>query len=190
MTLVRSVAPVTKPIEVADVKAQMRVLEDDEDAFIQTLIDAAIAYVDARGVLGRCMITQTWQQWVSQSPGWVTLELGPNATLTEVHYHDTDGTLQEGTLSNFETRLAGDFNVVKPKDGFSWPQAQTRDDAIRLTYTAGYGGADAVPAGLKAALKLLVAHWYENREAVGAAAQEIPLGFRELIGVERVGWYG
>lgn len=42
---------------------------------------------------------------------------------------------------------------------------------------------DTVPASLKEATRLLVAHWYENREAsiVGLSVQEIPYGIRELI---------
>lgn len=41
----------------------------------------------------------------------------------------------------------------------------------------------AVPASLKEGVRLLAAHWYENREAsiVGVSAQEIPYGVREII---------
>lgn len=40
-----------------------------------------------------------------------------------------------------------------------------------------------VPASLKEGIRLLAAHWYENREAsiVGVSAQEIPYGVREII---------
>lgn len=41
----------------------------------------------------------------------------------------------------------------------------------------------STPADLKEAIRLLTAHWYENREAslVGVAAQEIPYGIREIV---------
>lgn len=39
------------------------------------------------------------------------------------------------------------------------------------------------PASLQHALKMLVAHWYENREAVavGISAQEVPFGVWEIV---------
>lgn len=41
----------------------------------------------------------------------------------------------------------------------------------------------SVPADLKEAIRLLTAHWYENREAsiVGVSAQEIPYGIRDIV---------
>ncbi|MEO9340469.1 head-tail connector protein [Mesorhizobium sp. SB112] len=44
-----------------------------------------------------------------------------------------------------------------------------------------------VPADLKEAIRQLVGHFYENREAslVGISADELPLGFREIIDQHR-----
>ncbi|MCW5861278.1 MAG: head-tail connector protein, partial [Caldilineales bacterium] len=39
-------------------------------------------------------------------------------------------------------------------------------NAIHIRFEAGYGAASAVPTRYKQALKLLVGHWYENREAI------------------------
>jgi uncharacterized phiE125 gp8 family phage protein len=57
---------------------------------------------------------------------------------------------------------------------------------VTVTYSAGYGDADAVPAAIKEAIKLLAANWYENREAAivgasGVVPMELPLGVRDLI---------
>lgn len=48
---------------------------------------------------------------------------------------------------------------------------------------------DPVPADLKLAIKMLVGHWYENREAtlVGISAEELPLGVWDIINQHR-GW--
>jgi uncharacterized phage protein (predicted DNA packaging) len=47
---------------------------------------------------------------------------------------------------------------------------------------------DPVPPDLKQAVRLLVGHWYENREAtlVGVGAEQVPLGFWDLITPHRV----
>lgn len=192
MTLVRLSPPAVLPVSVAELKAQMRVDHSDDDAFIGTLLDAAIDMVDGTGKLGRAMVTQTWGQWVDQAPGWVPLRVGPVQELTAVDYHDADGVLQSATLADYEVFRDGECTLAKPKTGAAWPGAQVRPDAIRITYTAGFGdAADDVPAGLRAALKLIVAHWYEHREAVAADGMaELPMGADQLIGLHRVGWYG
>ena len=52
-------APAAEPITVTDTKKHMRVEHSDDDALIARLINVAIEFVDARGALGKTMITQT-----------------------------------------------------------------------------------------------------------------------------------
>ncbi|WP_439150758.1 head-tail connector protein [Sulfitobacter sp.] len=191
MTLRLITAPAAEPITIVDAKRHLRVTGSDEDEYITSLISAAVAFVDAEGVLGRAMVTQTWAKWVSQAPGYVLIRLGPNTTLTAVDYYDADSVLQSATLGDFETRLEGDFVIVKPVENGAWPAAETRNDAIRLTFTAGYGGAADVPQSVKHALLLLVGHWYENRDAASAVSMsELPLAFNSLLNAHRVTWHG
>jgi uncharacterized phiE125 gp8 family phage protein len=187
----RTVAPTEDPITLTEAKAHLRVLHSDDDTYIAGLVSAAVALVDGEGMLGRAMVTQTWAQWVDQAPGWVRLTMGPFIALTSVQYYDDTGTLQTATLADYETRLHGDFVICKPKEGYEWPSADAREDAIKITYTAGFGAASAVPAGLKHALLMLVAHWYANREASSAEPlKDVPMAVEHLIGAERVTWYG
>lgn len=192
MTLQRTSAPAVAPVSLVDAKLHLRVDNTAEDDLITALIEAAVSHLDAQGVLGRAVITQSWAQWVGQSPGNVRLLVGPFQSLTSVEYYDADNALQTATLSEFETRLDGDFVIVKPKSGFAWPGAYSRDDAIKITYVAGYGDAGSdVPQSIRQAILLLVGHWYENRTAVSEASlKEVPLAVDALIGIERVGWYG
>lgn len=192
MTLQRTSAPAVAPVSLVDAKLHLRVDNTAEDDLITALIEAAVSHLDAQGVLGRAIITQSWAQWVGQSPGSVRLLVGPFQSLTSVEYYDSDNALQTATLTDFETRLDGDFVIVKPKTGFAWPGAYSRDDAIKITYVAGYGNAGSdVPQSIRQAILLLVGHWYENRMAVSEASlKEVPLAVDALIGIERVGWYG
>lgn len=54
---------------------------------------------------------------------------------------------------------------------------------LRATYTAGLGENEKPPEWAKMAVRLLVAHWYTNREAVvvGATANDVPLGVDLLL---------
>lgn len=190
--LERSVAPAVTPINVFEAKAQANVVHDDDDFVIESHIAAAVDMLDGEGELGRAMITQTWAQWVPQSPGCVKLRMGPFQSLSAIHYYDADGVLQAANTADFEIRKSGDFVTVEPKSGEAWPVAANRADAIRITYVAGFGDSPSdVPAGIRHALLLMVAHWYENREAVGEKAMhEVPMAVTALINRHRVGWYG
>lgn len=191
-SLVRVTAPSVSPISLAEAKAQMRVEGNDDDIVIQRLIDAAVAFVDAQGVLGFAMITQTWGQWLSPNPGTVQLSLGPVQSVSAVKYYDVDGVLQTATLSDFNVFGTPNRITVSPKAGKAWPVTQTRDDAIKIEYVVGYGATSAsVPQTVRHALMMLVAHWYENRETSSEKQMlDMPYGFSEMIGIERNQWYG
>ncbi len=53
--------PTADLVPLADMKAYLRVDHDDEDTLIGDLTAAAVAYLDGwGGVLGRCIMPQTW----------------------------------------------------------------------------------------------------------------------------------
>jgi hypothetical protein len=54
---------------------------------------------------------------------------------------------------------------------------------VQITYLAGYGGAANVPAPAKHAIKMLVGHWYANRESVliGSISKELEFAVTALL---------
>lgn len=184
--------PAAFPVSLAEAKEQLRVDTSADDDFIQRLVEAATEQLDGDGELGRAMISQSWAEWSGPSPDAVKLTMGPFQSLTSVEYYDTDGTLQTATLSDFETRKDGDFVTCRPKTGFSWPATQDRDDAIKITYVAGFGATSAdVPQPLRHAVLMLVTHFEQNRSAIADRAMfEMPMAVDRLIGRYRVDWYG
>lgn len=185
-------APASLPVSLAEAKEQLRVDTSADDDFIQRLVEAATEQLDGDGELGRAMISQSWAEWSGPSPEAVKLTMGPFQSLTSVEYYDADGTLQTATLSDFETRKDGDFFTCRPKTGFSWPATQDRDDAIKITYVAGFGATSAdVPQPLRHAVLMLVTHFEQNRSAIADRAMfEMPMAVERLVGRYRVDWYG
>lgn len=177
--------PAVKPVSVADVKSSARIDFGDDDGLVEALIDAAVSHLDGHsGILGRCLINQVWTQTL---PAWPCGQIGmafPDVSGAVVTYRDGDGVLQTIDTANFRLIERADTSAIEWIDGFSLPSLASRSDAVTIDIVAGYGAsADAVPAAIRHAIKLLVGHWYENREAVvlGTTVADLPFAVNALI---------
>jgi uncharacterized phiE125 gp8 family phage protein len=184
MTLKLKTAPSTTPITLAEAKAHLRVDHTDEDALIQTLLDAAVSHFDGyTGILGRCMISQVWELYYDAFPsGDMQVPLGNIISIDTVEYVDpTTEIYTTWADTNYEVDEKSVEGWIVPID--SWPTAMETTNAVRVTFTAGFGASAAsVPAAIRAALLLMVGHFYKNREATtDAAMAELPMGVRALI---------
>lgn len=175
---VRITPPAEMPITVEAAKIFLRVDGADEDALIEGLIAAAADHLDGRtGLLGRCLVTQVWQY---QAVGFQRqFSLGmPGAVAATVHYFDRDGASQELPQE--------DITLVDTARGSCLVFADRQPTAVwygPVTIDVTFGTApDKVPAALVQAIRMLVAHWYANREAVASgSATELPLAVNALI---------
>jgi uncharacterized phiE125 gp8 family phage protein len=183
MALVLTEAPAAEPVSLAEAKAHLRVDQDEEDALIGQLIVAARIFVER--TLGLALITQGWSYFLDDWPrsSCVALPIAPVQSVSAVKLHDSSG----GSV----TLDAGDYavDVLSQPSRIVFkgapPQVLARDlNAFEILLLAGYGNEpDDVPATLRHALVLLVAHWFERREPVvlGAAAQEVPATVAGLL---------
>jgi uncharacterized phiE125 gp8 family phage protein len=61
---------------------------------------------------------------------------------------------------------------------------------VEVDFVAGYGSAPgAVPPLLRMAVKILTAHWYEHRDAVGSYGTEVPLALANILSLHDSGGY-
>lgn len=71
---------------------------------------------------------------------------------------------------------------IAPGYGQIWPIVRQQLEAVQVTYVAGFGGLYTVPDAIKTAIKMLVAHWYENREAVTPGPlSPVPMAVEALL---------
>lgn len=162
--LVQITPPASEPLTLAEAKDHLRVDFTDDDTLIGSYITAAVQHLDGPGgVLGRALVTQSWRLETAapDARGRVWIDLPPVATADAVE------TVQDGTPTAWSSgwRLGFDSGAafVEPVAGGRWPAYDDREDAIRITFTAGTDAA-GVPAPIKAALRLQVAELYEYRE--------------------------
>lgn len=187
----RTVAPTGTIISLTEAKEQLIISHGEDDSFLLGLVAAASRTVEE--MCGRALMTQTWRQELRGAAARddVQLRRTPVQSITSIEYYDRENALQTATVGDF--RLYGDADnaFVRPETGQSWPALYPRPDALRISYVAGYGDSPLeVPAELRTAALMLVAHWYERREAVTEAVSvaETPFGVRELVGLYRTGW--
>lgn len=177
-------APAVEPISLADVKTHARIDHDDDDTYVNGLIDAAIARVDGfSGILGRCLITQTWTQTY---PNWGSgLRLPfPDVQSVAITYRDGDDAVQTLSASHYELIEDMRGGLIVYRDAFSTPSLNDdRMAPVSIDITAGYGDAtEDVPMAIRHALYLLVSHWYEHRETVAKdQMHEVPEAAHALL---------
>lgn len=185
-------APAFEPITTAEAKTHLRIDGSDEDTLIDGYIMAArqLCEMEAR----RAFVTQTFDLFLEQWPASDEIKLPrpPLQSVTSITYTDSNGNAQTMASADYLADTASEPGRVVLSYGGTWPSATLRPGpAIAVRFVAGYGLAAAVPAMYKQAIKLLVGHWYENREQVvlapGLGAAQLPMGVKALLMVDR-GW--
>lgn len=167
-------APSARPVEWADAKAHLRLDTDDEQSYVEMLIDAATDYAqDALATsLMPQVITATFDlndfragaEWCGPA-GVASPYLGPGLA--------TAALLPRGPVRSVTS--AADGNALTFT---GWALGRvTGGDLIRLTanvraypltvvYAAGYPAAANIPSGVRLAILMHVGSLYENRESV------------------------
>lgn len=176
--LVLVTGPASEPITLANAKDHLRVCDDSDDDLITAYIVAAREYVET--VTGRKLITQTWEQRLEcfpHHPQAIAFDLFPVRTIVSVQYTDSAGDQQTVDAADYLLRVGRLPQVIEPVYNGSWP-SDARDVVIRVTV-----GDAAAPAAAQHAIRLLVGHWYENREevVVGQTPSRVPTAARALL---------
>jgi uncharacterized phiE125 gp8 family phage protein len=176
--------PAAAPISLAEVKAHCHVLHPDDDDMLQGLIEAATRYCDGwTGILGRCIVTQTWAQSFDGFPVGDMIRLPfPDVTSVTLTYRDADNQAQTFAAANYALVADARSAKIVLAQSAAWPSTYGRPDAVTVSMVAGFGGVAAVPPPIKIALLHLVSHWWRNRSAVSPDAMaNTPMTFEALI---------
>lgn len=183
MALVLTSGPASEPVTLAEVKAHLRIDSSAEDVLLTSLILTSRLHIEA--ALGLALINQSWMLVLDRWPGDGTVEIpiAPLQAITAVRVRDAAGipaivatTTYLADIASKPPRLVWN-NAAPPAPGrFA--------NGIEIDVLTGFGASAAsVPAPLKHAILMLVAHWYEHRDPVeiGSSAVRIPDAVNDLI---------
>lgn len=144
-------APSQPVVPLQDMLDHLRVDHDDDDLRIMGIERAAVAHHDGwRGVLGRCIMPQTWRQDFDR---WGKLRIAmPDASDFAVSYRDADGEWQP--IEDFEDDIDGAGPYIEIENGPS--------GLIRVQYQCALP-AEQLPA-IQMAVKLYADTLYDGKD--------------------------
>lgn len=182
--------PDSQPITLAEAKKQCKIDNDitEEDDLLQEYIDTATEL--AEEYCKRSFVQRTLEVTFDDFPrdyyyadNRVVLPQGPVLAVVSFAYTTWDGTVTEFTADQYRLGVDNENRpYLRGAQAFAtWPSAQCGFGAVRVRYLAGYASvgspADAVnvPKRAKQAIRMLVGHFYNNRESVVAETRIIPV---------------
>lgn len=161
MSAILLTASAVEPVSLAEAKAFLRVEHTDDDDVIEALVSASRVHIETQ--TRRALITQAWRLSLDAWPeeGRVPVVPGPLQGLAAARVFDFNGTPHAVDVQDFVPDVGASALAFAL---WAVPAPGRIAAGIELDVTVGYGDAAAdVPEPLRQAVRLLTAHWYENR---------------------------
>ena len=198
-SLTRQTGPVVEPVTLSEAKAHLRVDGNESDSEITAMISAAREWCEQ--YLDRTLIYTQWvmrfDRFPDESTQDIELPRPPMVTAGTATAMSLTFTYENGTTATYGT---GSYRVdrnatpgaVKTLYGQTWPPHLQDDNAISVTWWAGYGSSgQSVPAAIRHAMLMLVGFWYENRSTVlvGSISKQLEFAVESLLSSQKWGNY-
>lgn len=159
-----------EPMNEDDVMLAARIDENAgyEAETITRYLKAATEHVE--DITSRKICTQTWNYYLEAFPNcnYIKLPFGNLQSVTHVKYTDSDGDVTTMTVSTeYIVEANGEQcgRIVLPY-GVSWPSFSAyTSHAIEIRFICGWTTQALIPNKIKAAILLIFADLYQNREA-------------------------
>jgi uncharacterized phiE125 gp8 family phage protein len=194
------VTPISsEPITLSEARKHLRIEpygspeEHPDDGYVTTLISIAREWCEK--YLERALGTQVIQISVDNFNSTIKLPNEPIQSVDTITYVDTNGDTQ--TLSTSVYELDEYDYVIRLKYGQVYPAVRPQNDAVTITYTAGYTNGVSpdtypFPFSIKAAMLLIIGNLYENRQQdvlgnTRISLNSLPMGVYALLQPYRLG---
>ncbi|MGX9981134.1 head-tail connector protein [Methylobacterium fujisawaense] len=198
-------------VSIDALKLHQRVEEDDGDALIGDLIEAAFDYLSGpEGLLnGYCILEESFELYVDTLGARLELPIRRfvDGDLVSVERFDlTTGAYADLDVGLYTVVREDDFGVIASLSGRAlgerermwcgldwnawaarWPSPPVRKPRLyRIRFAAGAKSPDLVPSPLKQAIKLIAGYWYEKRESIESDPRTQALPENLTIGIGKL----
>ena len=152
-------APATEPVSLVEIKAYLKIDQDEEDDLLRAFISTARVHLEH--MIGHHLITQTWRVTLEGPLGErFRLPVQPISELLALSVIDIDGTTAALDVSGLSIFQAENPAMLANLDGY----LLSFNQRLQLDVETGFGPTvEDVPDPLRLAIKMIVAEWYERR---------------------------
>lgn len=165
--LIKTVQPTSEPVSLAEAQLHLRLdtsgspASHPDDSLVEVLISAARE--NAEQYINSTIAESTYSMQTTVNADYVSLQTFPVTNIASVTYVDGAGSIQTVNPSTYSIN-----NYYRPARLYF---TSTIAQDLTITFTAGYTDGQIpnqfpTPAGVKAAILLMVGNLYENRESV------------------------
>lgn len=150
-----SVEPTVEPVTIAEAKTHLKIIDNTQDREINEALIGARK--NAEELVERQFINATYILRLDQFPIEIELQRPPISSVSSVQYVDTDGVTQTLATDKWTANTTSSPGRIIPAYGEVWPATRDVQNAVTVTFIAGYGAAaTAVPEHAKRLIKLLL----------------------------------
>lgn len=145
------------PVPLAEVKAQLRIAVEEEDALLAAMLRASADLCEA--FTGRALVERPVAELLAASTGWTRLGAAPVRSISGVETLGADGAA--GALES------GAYAIDIDASGDGWVRLTARIEAtrVRVSYRAGMAAdPNGLPEALRHGIVRLAAHLYSHRD--------------------------
>lgn len=158
-------APPDPLITLSEAKDHLEIDHTDRDTYITSLVAAASSMLDGYdGMVGKAIgdqrVTVSFRE--PSDVSHIDLAVYPVKSIVSVTYYDTSNVEQSLNVFDFKLVSDEDYAYIEVNDNVTMPAAYDRADAYTFELQCGFS---ETPEPIKQAVKLIVGHWFNNREA-------------------------
>lgn len=161
MKLTLITGPGRYPVTLDEVKDYCRIEDNDSDSLLKMMIRQAVEH--AENITGRKFISQQWRLDLDDFSNEITLPYPALISVDSVQYYDNNNSLQTLSADYYDVAGVGSLGVITRANGYTYPSVYPRPEAVRITYTCGYQDFEQVPEDVRAAIKTIVWHLFNDR---------------------------
>lgn len=171
---------VFEPFTLSEAKEMLKQDTLADDTIITSIIKQARFRAEQYTGIG--ITLKTVEQRFNSFSDCMKLTMGNALDIVHIKYMDESETLQTLTPTVYGLDEFAIPCEVYLKPNQVWPKTSTDRNAVRITYRAGWQDAASIPADIKAALNLMIADSYANRED---SVQRFPTAAQNYLELHR-----
>jgi uncharacterized phiE125 gp8 family phage protein len=170
--------PTAEPVTLSEVKKQLEIASSDtsHDTHLTALIGAAREQWEHDTDSVTCF--QTLRVRLPYWTDGLKLPRSPIHSITSIQYYDGLNTLQTLAASQYQLHV----DEIRLAYLVTLPATVSRWDAWTVTYKAGHSqDGQSVPEAARAAILMLAAHYFENRDMLMSDAMQTMRPYEMLV---------